>query len=102
MKKNVYLTLKIIGKDISVYNGDGPHYIVHQKRVSGWGMDGQWPSLFFCSTGQYGLVETAPLSTCPITKKLLTTVLVCFLCDMQASFQAIDLGVDFSFVFCFT
>ncbi|KRX39417.1 hypothetical protein T05_10584 [Trichinella murrelli] len=109
MKKNVYLTLKIIGKDmfneISVYNGDGPHYIVHQKRVSGWGMDDQWPSLFFCSTGQYGLVETAPLSTCPlleITKKLLTTVLVCFLCDMQASFQAIDLGVDFSFVFCFT
>ncbi|KRX94022.1 hypothetical protein T4E_9007 [Trichinella pseudospiralis] len=48
-------------------NGDGPHYIVHQKRVSGWGMDDQWPSLFFCSTGQYGLVETAPLSTCPVS-----------------------------------
>ncbi|KRZ76174.1 hypothetical protein T10_11506 [Trichinella papuae] len=86
-----YLTLKIIRKDMVVRSV----YIDRRQRrwstlyctseTGQWmGMDDQWPSLFFCSTGQYGLVETAPLSTCP------------------ASFQAIDLGVDFSLFFCFT
>ncbi|KRZ03553.1 hypothetical protein T11_341 [Trichinella zimbabwensis] len=74
MKKNVWLldfenNSKRHGRSISVHQStptEMVHIILYIRNGSVDGMDDQWPSLFFCSTGQYGLVETAPLSTCPV------------------------------------